>query len=207
LKFAVHSSKLAALRSDTDMINGEVLNTGLAVVAALAGRPFKVIDSINQRPYASKSIETTDWIFAPLHLKPARDDNTHHWVLAVIPADTQPHNRRYVKVFDSAPCERHWVEATEILEAIYRNLGLGIEPRVTFTSPIIQENHYSCADMVLATACYIAAEEEVVPEIQYYPWRQIFGQVLGWGHSEERNITISSSYPDFIKALQNLVPR
>ena len=60
LEFAVHKSKLEALRSDTEIINGEVLNAGLAVVTALAARPFKVIDSINQQPYASKSIETTD---------------------------------------------------------------------------------------------------------------------------------------------------
>lgn len=72
-----------------------------------------------------------------------------------------------------------------------------------FTPPIIQEDNYSCGDMVRGTASFIAAGEEIVAEIKYTPWRRIFARVLESDKFEGKYIPLPTCYPDLIKMLED----
>ncbi|KAH7308916.1 hypothetical protein B0I35DRAFT_440970 [Stachybotrys elegans] len=194
-KFGIPEDSLAILEDDQAQLNDYIVNHTIALIATVATKPFLSIDSMTEDFQVKPSLETSEYVFVPLHLT-LKEDNGH-WALAIV-----NETRLSVQVYDSMPSLDLQGQIEQKLRKIYKKHSWPIYEQLIFSSPIIQQNGHDCGIMVLIAALYRAAGFEVPDRAEHAPWRAILFELLRSRRSY--SIKIPESYNELVKLLKKL---
>ncbi|KFA60159.1 hypothetical protein S40285_10889 [Stachybotrys chlorohalonatus IBT 40285] len=194
-EFGISEESLALLEDDQAEVNDYIINHPIALLAAVATKPFAVIDSMTEDFQSKPSLEQPAHVFVLLHL--VSDTGLCHWALAIV-----NETRLSVQVYDSLPSLGLQDLIKRKLQGIYKKHSWPIYEQLITSSPIIQQNGHDCGIMVLIAALYRAAGFEVPDGAEQAPWRAILFELLR--SQKSQSIKIPESYSELFQLLQNL---